>query len=952
MLSVATVTESMGSSYYANAAENYYTRDATVNDAWQGSLCEAAGLEPGGEIQAEQFQLMLHNSGSAKCAAYDCTFSAPKSVSILAELGTKEQHAALLAAHQAAVASTLQEIEANEIGARITHDGVTEHIHTGRMVAAKFEHDISRELDPQIHTHCVIMNRTEYQGKTYAVDGTPLYKIQKTYGMEYRARLAAELQERGYSIHVTDQERGFFELDGIEEKTLQHFSKRRQQIEQAMTEKGVSGAKAAQQATLETRKAKEHTDIQQLRQEWKQELAELQELPDNLGQECRYEVTEANRLVAYQEAVKSMEMQQFAWKPDELEGKVLAYGVPYGMARADARRLMQKDPRLLEAHLKGRDAGLVYQTTQANLDREVKIFDAIEQGKGQAMAMPRQQAETSLRRICRENDWHLHPQQQEMVCHIASSKDQFIGVVGLAGTGKSFSLNAAREVLEAAGYEVRGMSASGQAAQELAADAGLEGKNADGTDKCATIHRQLNQAEKLAGNAKPEDYMTKTEWDFSVLQQSTQPTVWFMDEASLTDNNILSYVVEMVERRGDKLVLIGDPSQLQPVGCGAAFTEAVNQSRLASVRLDNIQRQQDAQLLQAVRESVMGSVKDSLDLVSKDTKVIKQHKARMQAITKDYVSLSPEEQRQTVVLTANNKDRVMLNEQIRNALIEKNQLEHGTMHQVEAQKGHPMVAREFSTGDKIVFLQNDARVGVMNGTKGIIKALEGERMTVDIGKEQPITFDLSKYRWVDHAYALTTYKSQGMTVKRALLNIDSKDKILNSRNAYYVNLSRARLESHLYINDRKQVEAQVSEFAQKITSKDLTLNVQTGHFNKTKNRTRSLERSGRLSVSKTVEPVRFVTRGIREAGKVLQAIPVLGKPMQLILTLPDEIAKTVEKGAKVLDNGLNVLKQAEKVAKLSYDIGSEAVKTEQKGAVRTGQQQNKENVRKHEAELE
>lgn len=221
MLSVATVTEPMGRTYYANASENYYTRDASALDRWQGNLCREGGLQEGSTIQADQFQLMLANSGSEKCSAYDCTFSAPKSVSILAELGTEAQHKELLAAHQAAVEATLHEIEDKEIGARITHNGVTEHVHTGRMIAAKFEHDISREMDPQMHTHCVIMNRTEYQGKSYAVDGSPLYKIQKVYGMEYRARLAAELQARGYAIHVTDHEHGFSSSMELNRK---HFS--------------------------------------------------------------------------------------------------------------------------------------------------------------------------------------------------------------------------------------------------------------------------------------------------------------------------------------------------------------------------------------------------------------------------------------------------------------------------------------------------------------------------------------------------------------------------------------------------------------------------------------------------------------------------------------------------------------------------------------------------------
>lgn len=949
MLCVATVTEPMGRTYYANASENYYTRDASVLDRWQGNLCKEGGLQEGSAIQADQFQLMLANAGSEKCSAYDCTFSAPKSVSILAELGTDAQHKNLLAAHQAAVEATLHEIEDKEIGARITHDGITEHVHTGQMIAAKFEHDISREMDPQMHTHCVIMNRTEYQGKSYAVDGSPLYKIQKVYGMEYRARLAAELQARGYAIHVTDPEHGFFELDGIEAETLQHFSKRRQQIEQALHEQGVSGAKAAQQATLETRKAKEHTDIQELRKEWRQELAHLQELPREQGQGASRQMTEEDRKAIYMETVKAMELQQFAWTPMELEGKVMAHGVPFGMTREDARRLIQQDPRLLEAHLKGRDVGLVYLTTQANLDREQKIFQAIEAGKGRAKAMTYEQAQTALRRICKEHGWHLRPQQAEMVQHIATSNDRFLGVVGLAGTGKSFSLNAAREVLEQAGYEVRGMSASGQAAQELAADAGLEGQNADGTDKCATIHRQLNQAEKLAGNAKQEDYLTKTEWDFSNLPSSDHPVVWFMDEASLTDNNTLSYVVDMIERRGDKLVMIGDPSQLQPVGCGAAFTEAIHQSRLSYVRLDEIQRQKDEQLLQAVREAVLGKVQKSLDLVAKDTVAIKSYKKRMQALTKDYVTLSPKEQRQTIVLTANNKDRVLLNEQIRNALIEKGELQHGVTYQVEAQKGQPTVSRELSVGDKIVFLQNDMRMGVMNGTKGIIQSLDGDRITVNVGKERPITFDISKYRWLDHAYALTTYKAQGMTVTQALIHMDSKDKLLNSRNGYYVNLSRARMEAKLYIDDRQKVESQISDFAQKITSKDLTWDQESGRFQRNKRRSRMVERADR-SMRKPRQSAHFMARGVEAAGRLIQMVPVMGRPMKLALEAPVRAVTAIGRETSTL--AMDMLRKAERVVSMEVDIGQMLKRERNHEGENAIRQRGNEKEREDEAELE
>ena len=934
MLSVATVTPAMGGNYYTKAEENYYTRDQTAQDYWRGSLCEEAGLTSGQQVQAEQFQLMLNNSGSAKCAAYDLTFSAPKSVSVMSETGNSAQHADMLAAHQAAVKATLEQIERREIGARITHGGITEHVHTGKMVCACFEHNISREVDPQLHTHCVIMNRTEYQGKDYAVDGQPLYHIQKVYGTEYRARLATELQERGYAVEITDVEKGFFELSGFKPETIQHFSKRRQQIEQAMQETGKSGAKAAQEATIETRRAKEHVNIEELRAVWKQERETLQDLPEKMQ-----EITApsgATRLVAYVEARKAMELREFAWTKEEMVNKVLSYGVTTGMTRAEAENLIDYDRQLLSAHLKGKDLGKVYLTTQAKIDREQKIFASIERGKGRGLGIQHSKAAHTLQEVCRENNLKLHPQQQRMVFHVAESKDRILGVEGLAGVGKSFSLNVCREVLERNGFEVRGMSASGQAAQELAADAHLEGMTADGAARCGTIHRILNEAEKQAGNAiKGEDYSQKTSWNFDGLQKSAKPTVWFMDEASLTDNNTLSYVVEMVERRGDKLVMVGDPSQLQPVGTGAAFTEAIREGRLSSIKLDNIQRQKEERLLASVKEAVLGKVDNSLDLISKDTREIKTGKARLNAIVKDYLKLSPEEQRKTVVLSAKNADRTALNRQIREGLVKNGQLDKGTVFQVEADKGKPTVAREFAAGDKIVFLQNDLKLGVMNGTKGVIKGIEGESFTVDCGEGKLVQFDLGRYRWIEHGYCLTTFKSQGMTIKRALINMSSKDRLLNSRNAYYVDLSRAKLESKLYIDSREKLEPQISKFAQKLTSKAFTFDKETGRFQKAAGK-------GIPALNGTVGRAVFSpAKGLQMAGELAGLVPVVGKPLQMAMSLSGKAVSLAGIGAKKLERGISDLSKAAKMAhhglqetirQVQQDKQSEKVASKQKGA--------------------
>lgn len=211
MLTVQACSGAMASSYFADAKENYYTRNQSAADQWQGQLCEKLGLEDGAAVRAEDFKVVV-SARDTKCAGYDCTFSAPKSVSIVSQIGNAQQRQDMIEAHREAVADTLREIEKNEIYTRARIDGKITQIKTGKMAAAKFEHNLSRNLDPQLHTHAYIANLTEYNGQIYAVDGSRLYNTQKIYGAEYRARLAEKLRARGYEIEITDPEKGFFEL--------------------------------------------------------------------------------------------------------------------------------------------------------------------------------------------------------------------------------------------------------------------------------------------------------------------------------------------------------------------------------------------------------------------------------------------------------------------------------------------------------------------------------------------------------------------------------------------------------------------------------------------------------------------------------------------------------------------------------------------------------------------
>ena len=144
--------------------------------------------------------------------------------------------------HREAVTATLKEIEQHEIYTRARINGEITPIQTREMSEAKFEYKLSRNADPQLHTHAFVANMTTYNNKLYAVDGGRLYQVQKIYGAEYRARLAQNLRARGYDITITDSQKGFFELSGMNQKDMEIFSTRRAEILADMEARGVSGA--------------------------------------------------------------------------------------------------------------------------------------------------------------------------------------------------------------------------------------------------------------------------------------------------------------------------------------------------------------------------------------------------------------------------------------------------------------------------------------------------------------------------------------------------------------------------------------------------------------------------------------------------------------------------------------------------------------------------------------
>src|SRR5665648_336135 len=165
---------------------------------------------------------------------YDLTFTAPKSVSVLWALADDATRAIVYDAHRAAVDQALEFVERTVARTRVGHAGCRQ-VRTRGVVAAAFDHWDTRTGDPNLHTHVVVANKVQGpDGAWRSLDGKTVHAAVVTVSELYDALLADELARR-LPIEWSMRDRGprrnpAFELMGIGEDLLAHFSARAEQI--------------------------------------------------------------------------------------------------------------------------------------------------------------------------------------------------------------------------------------------------------------------------------------------------------------------------------------------------------------------------------------------------------------------------------------------------------------------------------------------------------------------------------------------------------------------------------------------------------------------------------------------------------------------------------------------------------------------------------------------------
>jgi Ti-type conjugative transfer relaxase TraA len=744
-------------------AEDYYTGSGRTQGLWLGS--GAAELHLAGDVNEQAFDhlaagfhpeagdALVQRAGNSHRPGWDLTFSAPKSVSVVWGIAEENQREAIERAHAHAVERTLMFAEQQQLFmTRRGHAGIQRE--SARPIIAAYLHGTSREADPQLHSHAFVLNVAARDDGSYgALETKPLYEWKMALGAAYRAELAHELRTLGYE--TAPDSKGNFRIAQVPRDLERHFSKRRAQIEAVMTERGTTSAKAAEVAALSTRKAKGSSTAKTLRARWRSESLAFGVTTKNLADLARH-VAHEPLPIATQSVIESLGREHSTFTSADLARAVAEHVQHAGGGLARTTEMMAKVAN---------DVEIVPLASNRYTTREMLQIEggAITRAKRLAddATYPVDVIATAAALKARS----LSAEQRTALEHLTAAPRLTV-LEGLAGTGKSYLLGAAREAWEASGYEVRAAALAGKAAKGLQVGSGI---------RAQTLHSLLKDL--------------KTGRD-----RLTDRTVLVIDEAGMIGSRQFARLLEATDEARAKIVLVGDANQLQPIEAGQLF-ERIGQE-VGVARLTDIRRQRGSADRAMVRALANGDMRNALESLQARGRV---HTAAdldnaMRELVHDWAAArDAHNPSDDLMLGATRADTRELNRLAREALREQGELRRERV--IEAAQG-PLVLAE---GDRIVITRNTKLLGMMNGDLATVTALTERRgeveITAQLDEGRTRTWRVRDHPHIEHGYALTVHKAQGASVERAYVLAHES---MSAREWSYVAGSRAREAVHLY----------------------------------------------------------------------------------------------------------------------------------------------------------
>jgi len=774
---------------------------------------------------------------------FDVTFLAPKSVSALWAVGDRLLRREIEEAFDLAVKATLEWLEREVPLTRRGKGGWRREL--AKLVLASFDHVQNRNGEPLLHRHVVFCNVCQREDGTFGtLDSKTLHNWVRTLGPMFRANLGKNLRDDlGLELVAAKGEErggkaaGWFEIAGVPESLTKQWSSRRAEIVEAIEGRGTpigqSSAKARLNATLTTRKAKDlAVPREQLHEQWQKEAAQHDFTPEKAAQlvgQAR-EVPQPDLYAqAWTESLQELTHGEAHFTERLVIQKVcekLQTGHLCGIDIADrVRNDLQHSPEIVPLQDQGADKQF---TTKEMWDLEEKLLQQVDALKSRAGA---QVSDKVVAKTLKQNQ-HLDEEQAAAVRQLLTSDSAIRTMTGVAGAGKSTTLDAVKDGFERAGYRVSGGALSGVAKEELAEKTGMSAR----TVESYLYHLDKTPEERLKERAKHELRQIwraatgKSTWKKEDVALDAK-SVLVLDEASMLDTRSMQRLVHHVEKAGATLILVGDNKQLQPILAGMPMRGLVNDTPNSHLTVNRRQQDRlDKEAVQAVRdgrgaEAIKNYADRGLVTVGKDRRDAIQKLVETWA--KEGGARRPED---VTVYVQTKREAAEVNR-----LCQAQRLKAArTPHLVYLKNGHERYYR----GDRVMFHKpNRAYGGIENGHKATVISVDPIRSEIKIrldrmptktfGRKTPtniVTIPVKKFGdAVSLGYSSTTHKGQSQTVKHALVLMGGP---MTDQQLAYVQLTRAKESTRIFVDkshageDLKELVAAVEKSRVKTMAHD------------------------------------------------------------------------------------------------------------------------------------
>jgi len=820
MLSVAAIGSSgAASSYYTK--DNYYTADAAQETSlWEGAGAEKAGLS--GEVGIEAFKTILDGKmpdgteltggkDGKRAVGFDMTFSAPKTLSMLAYIGGDER---LLEANMKATQATIAWAEKNLAETRMKGaNGKMETVKTGNLVVALFQHDTNRNQDPQAHIHAVIANATQGpDGKWRALHNGKIWQAYATLASIYNAHLRTEVEKLGYTIEPTAKH-GQFEIAGISREAVMAFSTRRTEVLEAFSKLDHQNDLTRNAVTLKTRAKKQVVENRaELRAEWDQrasalglDLPAMAEaareraregkdvwdrvvgaarsgadraaqvlefikeriggsekdplMPDNLWRLSPAQIGAARSVAS---AIRSLSEREAAFDAVQLTKTALDLGLPVTVDEVEKRiTALERQGKLV----RGVDGNKDRLTTPEAITTEQQILRHVETGRGngdRVIDSPQTAGERLQAAAKEDKGFALNPGQEAAGRLVLAGTDRIVAVQGVAGAGKSSALGAMAIVAREEGRNVVGLGLQNTLVRMLERDTGIASM---------TIARFLGTHGRLL-----DDRTSPQRLDMA--RAMFRGSILLVDEASMVSNDQVLKLTALAERlEVGKLAFVGDKRQLGAIDAGKPF-EVLQAAKTPTAEMNINLRARSAELKVAAAAANDYRPADALAALKSMTTEAPGRGAEVAA--ERWLALSPDLRDSTMLLASGRQVRADINTAVQQGLYEQGVVQGQglglrVLDKVTTTREEERYVKTYAVGQRVDFQKGvpsqNIAAGAMRVTKvdragktvemvdeqGRLHRLNPERLSVNrtensvrITREKALKiFEGDKVRWTD-----------------------------------------------------------------------------------------------------------------------------------------------------------------------------------------------------------